>query len=298
MSTPQRALLLLFLALAGTLATAQQPSPRIGSVALQDATVAGALDVTSGQAVLVGTSTVTARDRVAELKLDRGGVVRVCQTSGLHIAAGSGQSANPPLMLALDRGAIEVAMPALGSDVILTPDLRFTIRGIGPLDLRLRVVQNGDTCVEQRGKSAPTLTITDSFGEASYELHAGQHVLFEHGSLREVVDHETSPCGCPPATMSLAEAALASRSAEPASQHPFPAAQSAGLAPEPAIPQAAVGTDHTQLAATLTFPPAEPSSANPPPPPIQPTTPPVYTQPPHGFAHALGHFFRRIFGGA
>ena len=80
----------------------------------------------------------------------------------------------------------------------MTPDLRFTVRNAGPLDLRLRVARNGDTCVENRGPVAPTLAVSDPFGEAMYELAAGQHVLFEHGSLHEVVDHETSPCGCPP----------------------------------------------------------------------------------------------------
>ena len=48
-----------------------------------------------------------------------------------------------------------------------------------------------------------------------YELAPDQHVLFEHGSLREVVDHETSPCGCPePKGMSVADALVAPPSAE------------------------------------------------------------------------------------
>ncbi len=54
-------------------------------------------------------------------------------------------------MLAIDRGAIEVQMPATTRDVVTTPDLRFTMRGDGPLDLQLRVTRNGDTCVENRG---------------------------------------------------------------------------------------------------------------------------------------------------
>src|ERR1700727_873797 len=87
---------------------AQQP---IGTVGVQDATVAGALEGTNGQAVLVGSTTVTARDHAAEVTLSRGGTVRVCATSGLHVTAGKG--ATPvPLMLALDRGAIEVQMAA------------------------------------------------------------------------------------------------------------------------------------------------------------------------------------------
>ena len=114
-------------------ASAQQP---IGTVGVQDATVAGALEITNGRAVLVGSTTVTARDHAAEVALHRGGAVRVCATSGLHMASGksAAEAAPLPLMLALDRGAIEVQMAGTTSDVVMTPDLRFTLGGDGPLD--------------------------------------------------------------------------------------------------------------------------------------------------------------------
>ncbi len=243
-----------------TLAWGQQS---IGSVGVQDATVAGSLEVTNGRAVLVGSTAITAKDHTAEIALSRGGTVRVCSTSGLHVAAGKAAAGTQPLMLALDRGAVEVQMAATASDVVLTPDLRFAIEGAGPLDLRLRVTRNGDTCVENRGSNAPLLHIVDQFGEASYDLRAGQHVLFEHGSLKEVVDSETSPCGCPPETgVSVADAVLAPSTPAPASspaakqaeeQHPFPAAVSQGLAPTPPAPLTQPGTVHEQVAATLSY---------------------------------------------
>ena len=269
----------------------------IGSVAMQDATVAGSLEVTGGRAVLVGSSSVTARDHAAEVALERGGTVTICQTSGLHLSSGTSATGLAPLMLALDRGAIEVRMMSSANDAVLTPDLRFAVRGGGPLDLRLRVTRNGDTCVENRGDNAPVLVLSDQFGEASYELHAGQHVLFEHGNLREVVDHESSPCGCPPRTMSLAEASLSpandKASTDAATAHPFPAAESAGLAPTPEVQQAEPGVSHTQVATTLTFdgtstPAATQAAPASPPPPA-----PAKKQ---GIARAIGHFFKRIFG--
>src|SRR5258705_10589768 len=70
-----------------SMAQAQQS---IGTVGMQDATVAGALEVSNGRAILVGNTTVTARDRVAEIALNRGGMVKVCATSGLHLTAGGG----------------------------------------------------------------------------------------------------------------------------------------------------------------------------------------------------------------
>jgi hypothetical protein len=301
-------------------ARAQQP---IGTVGIQNANVAGALEVSNGQAILVGNTTVTARDHTAEIELKRGGTVRVCATSGLHVTAGQGMagqgaSGAQPLMLALDRGAIEVQMTATTHDMVMTPDLRFTMRGDGPLDLQLRVTRNGDTCVENRGSQAPVLNIADQFGETSYVLNPGQHVLFEHGSLKEVVDHESSSCGCPPEptpepTMTVADALLnaggASKTA--AEQHPFPAAVSVGLAPV-AVPQAPAGDLHEQVAATLSSGDGADSltpAASPDPKaktgetttsaaaqtPTPPTSPPP-TPPRHGFAHALGRFFRKIFG--
>ena len=304
-------------------ARAQQP---IGVVGIQNANVAGALEVSNGQAILVGNTTVTARDHTAEIELKRGGTVRVCATSGLHLTSGqaiAGQEASgfQPLMLALDRGAIEVQMGATTHDMLMTPDLRFTMRGDGALDLQLRVTRNGDTCVENRGAQAPILNIADQFGESTYELKAGQHVLFEHGSLKEVVDHESSSCGCPTEpSVTVADSLLnasnnnmqgdATKAA--AEQHPFPAAVSAGLAPV-AVPQAPTGALHEQVSASLSSgagvdslsPAATPdsnakpvataasASAQSTPPPSAPAPAPTVH---HGFGHALSRFFRKIFG--
>jgi len=297
-------------------AWAQQP---IGTVGVQDATVAGALVITNGRAVLVGSTTVTARDHAAEVALNRGGAVRVCATSGLHLTSGksAAETIPAPLMLALDRGAIEVQMTATTSDVVMTPDLRFTLGGDGPLDLQLRVTKNGDTCVENRGAKAPVLRVAEQFGDATYELRAGQHVLFEHGSLKEVVDHESSSCGCPPEpTMSVADALLnpgtagsggTTKTAE--EEHPFPSAVSEGLAPVAAVPQAPAGVVHAQVSATLNSGAESDSTTEQVPvagsrvaaasasgavaaqPPVaQPAAPK------RGVLHAVGRFFRRLVG--
>lgn len=293
-------------ALCGSAVSAQQ---LIGYVSTKDADVSGAPDVMDGHAVLTGSVAVTAKDHTAPVTLGRGGMLRVCQTSVLHLtesraAPTAGQLA-APLLLSLDRGAIEVQMQATATDALMTPDLRFTLKSAGPLDLRLRVARNGDTCVENRGPGAPTLAVSDPFGGSSYELNSGQHVLFEHGSLREVVDHEATPCGCPEPGMSMAELLLApgvagGKSPDPAvakadAQHPFPAAVSEGLAPVPEVPQAPPGEVHTQVSETMSY-----NAAKPPPiatvmvPAPLPAEAPV---PQHrDLAHAVGHFFKKIFG--
>ena len=214
----------------------------IGYVNTRDAEVTGASDVLNGQAVLTKSAGITARDHTAPITLGRGGTVRVCQTSELHLTESKSADVAAPLLFSLDRGSIEIQMNSALNDAIMTPDLRFTIVNKGPLDLRLRVARNGDTCVENRGQYAPTLNISDPFGETMYQVSAGQHVLFEHGSLHEVVDKEQYPCGCPePQGMSMADALLAGvkPTAPPPAPTPVPAPVAVAAPALPAAPAAA-----------------------------------------------------------
>lgn len=236
-----------------------QEAATIGRVRVEDAQVAGTLEVSGGEAMLRGSATVTARGRTAELRLERGGEVQVCQTSVLHVTMGPQQPGAPaPLLLALDRGAMQVHTAATVKDALLTPDLRFSVTRAGLLNLGIRVVRNGDTCVENNGADAPTLAVEEQLTGSSYELRPGQHVLFERGSVREVVDHETSPCGCPPVTPPQELAGTGGGGTvlggpSPVAEHPFPAAESEGLAPAGDAPQAPAGQVHTQVGATLAY---------------------------------------------
>jgi len=265
----------------------------IGYVNTRDAEVVGAKDVLDGRAVLMGSVSVTARDHSAPIELARGGTVRVCQTSVLHLSESREMMVAAPLLFSLDRGAIEIQTAATPTDAVMTPDLRLTARTGGPLDLRLRVARNGDTCVENRGAGAPLLTVSDPFGDATYELAAGQHVLFEHGSLHEVVDHETSPCGCPDAQGEpVADAPLTPA----ATAHPFPEAISEGLAPGAEVPQAPPGEVHTQVSETLSYnaqpsvPPSSDGGAGAPSSAAAAAAPPV-----NDLVHLVGRLFHKLF---
>ena len=104
-------------------------------------------------------------------------------------------------------------------------------------------------------------------------------VMFEHGSLREVVDHETESCGCP-VEAKVDEA------------NPFPVAQAAGLAPLAKAPANAtvVGQENAQLTATLRHD-AAPEAAAP------AAVPVVAVEKKPGAMARFGHWLRRIFGG-
>lgn len=254
-------------ALAPVLCARAYSQQAIGRVALQDAMVTGTLEVNDGQVMLTGGASIVARDHTAELALLRGGSVAVCATSSLHVTSGVGVGDKMPLLFALDRGAIELRTTVGVHDAVITPDLRMSARSTGQLDLRIRVTRNGDTCVESRGGGAPAMDVVEQFGEGVYQIAAGQHVLFEHGSVREVVDHESSPCGCPPApVVSVAESGVAvapgqaaragSQAAQRREEHPFPAAESQGLTTGTGVakvPQAPPGQVHAQVTATMAY---------------------------------------------
>lgn len=308
-------------ALAGVAAGQQAGPAPMGSVPTRDALVTGGLEVRGDNARLLTNASVTAYDRTASIRLERGGEVLVCSTSQFHLLhSGTGSS----LLFGLDRGAIELHTDSAEQDVILTPDIRFTLEHPGHYDLRLRVTQNGDTCVDNAGPTAPVLTLADAFSSASYRLIPGQHVLFEHGSLREVVDHERSPCGCPATVSYPTQMTMAAAGSQPAgqpvspnqaaAQNPFPAAASQGLAPAAPIENTApTGEQQTQVATMLSYDAAHPAA------PAGPATVEATTPgpaPKHGrhkkakavretpppsppgtddLFHLIGRFFHRLF---
>jgi hypothetical protein len=281
-----------------TLATAQQP---MGTVLTHDASVAGSLEVHAERATLLSNDSITAFDHTAAIDLARGGQALVCATSQFHLLhAGAG----PALLFGLDRGAIEISSPAQLQDVVLTPDIRFTVETPGSFDLHVRVTREGDTCVDNRGPHSPVLLLASAFGDATYRILPGQHVLFERGDLHQVVDNEPTPCGCPesaPAATPLPPDATPAQLA--AAEHPFPAAASQGLAttPEPTPPTrpAAQSTtdfhinagDTAPIALTSTPPAPEPAAI------ILPSTPPKSPPGAHAILHKIGGFFRRLFTG-
>lgn len=298
---------------------AQQPTAQaIAYAPVEGASISGPLSVANGRAAIGNNSTVTAGDKSVPVTLARGGSLRICASTSVHLsrdaqpltavkspAAADAGTDDAGLMIALDRGAIEANYSAgKYSDVVLTPDLRILISGPGSADLQLRVSRQGDTCIDNRGYSAPYVTVSSLMDGGVYRVQPNQHVLFEHGSLQQVVDNEREPCGCPdtqPAASGLlADKHLGGPSSTPADTA-FPTAVSEGLAAPPAPPSepvVLVGQAHAQVTASLSSdappgppPPGADAASVPAPAPAQTGTP--VRQP--GFFHRLGHFFARVF---
>jgi hypothetical protein len=252
----------------------------------------------NGRAYMTGSGSIAAGSATAEVALPSRGTLRVCASSAVKLAADSSAAAGevPGLLIALDRGAVEMSFAAStarekNADTLLTPYFRILIGGPNAADVKVRMGEHGDTCVDNAGADAPYVVVTSVFDGGLYRVQPGQRVMFEHGSLQSVVDQEKEPCGCPP---SLTET----------HGNEFPLAQSEGLASSSS--QAPVvsaqpphgagatdtfsysGTDHTaQTAAPATAAPT--ATATP-----APQAPAKQKKP--GFFAKVGQFFRRVFG--
>lgn len=264
-------------------------------------TVTGALQVTAGKAMIATAGSITSDHDTTEVTLPRRGVLRVCAGTTIKLTSDTSVPAGetPGLMMALDHGAIEASFATgRNSDILLTPDFRILIGGPGAADVKVRLGQHGDTCVDNPGANAPYVLVTSVFDGGAYRVQAGQRVMFQHGSLREVVDQEKEPCGCPAA-------------ARPGTND-FPLDQSAGLTPLPmpapsapakAAPQQGspevAKTDQAlvyqapkpaEAPAQSASPSADPKVAQP-----SPVPAPAKQNKP-GFFKRIGGFFRKLFG--
>jgi hypothetical protein len=295
--------------LAYTAHAQQTPPPQtpIAYVPTAGVTISGSLEVANGKAVIGNNGSVTAGDKTADITLARGGTLRLCSTTTVHLSSDRSITdvQSSALMMALDRGALEASyITGKYSDVLMTPDFRILISGPGEADLKIRVGPKGDTCLDNHGTNAPYVTVTSLLEGGLYRVQPNQRVLFEQGSLHDVVDQEAESCGCPPAvTVDSASGKAVGGPSSTAADTTFPLAQSEGLAPPPppaTKPIVPAGQVHAQVTVPLIYN----SDAPPPPPPADeapkpaPAAAPPPEQKPVGFFHRIGHFFSKVFGGS
>ena len=255
----------------------------------------------NGRAYINGSGSVAAGDKTAEVTLPYRGTLRVCTSTSVTLAV---DNSAPPggmagLLMAMDHGAVEMSFAATprdaNVDTLMTPDFRILIGGPGASEVKVRLGLQGDTCVDNSGSDGPYIVVSSLFDSGIYRVQPGQRVTFQHGSVREVIDQEKEPCGCPPEIPKP-------------NGNEFPLAQSEGLAPLPPVPappksdQVAAPTQTGNVVPPLVYP-AKPQEE---PPPVAPTTQPapVPTAQPAsstkvkkpGVFRRIGHFFRRAFG--
>jgi hypothetical protein len=266
----------------------------IDSKSDQAATVTGALEVTGGKAIIAASGSIASGSRTTSVILPRRGTLRVCASSTVKLAADASVSAGemPGLLMAIDHGAVEMSFATTSdkernADILLTPDFRILIGGPGASEVKVRLGREGDTCVDNSGADAPYVVVTSLFDGGLYRVQPGQRVMFQHGSLHEVVDQEKEPCGCPPLPTETGG-------------NEFPLAQSEGLSPAPAAvnqssaprqvgpPLLYSSADHAPQIAENPSSAATAAST-------VPAAPPAPQKKP-GFFSKVGQFFRHLFG--
>jgi hypothetical protein len=269
--------------------------PSIATVSLEGVSLTGSISVEEGRGIIGNNGAITAGDKTAHVTLTRGGSLSVCASTKIHLSTDNTISGGG-LMIAIDHGALEAHyLPGQYSDVLLTPDLRILISPPGQVDLSLRVNNQGDTCIDNHGDHAPYVLASSLFEGGAYRVQPNQRVLFEHGSLQQVVDNEKESCGCPPpepiptptsiagiggvgTTLRSSDQATPPPPPTAAAQNPFPLAESEGLQPPPAPPSTPIvppGEAHAQVTAPLAYNGENPDPLPPPPaaPPPAPAAP-------------------------
>lgn len=261
------------------------------------ANVTGALQIYGGRAFIAASGTITSGNQPTRVILPHRGEMRVCAMSSIKLAADTSNAVGetPGLLMAMDQGAVEMSYAATAdiknADTLLTPDFRILIGGPGAADLKVRLGTQGDTCVDNAGANGPYVVVSSVFEGGTYRVQPGQRVMFQHGSLHQVVDQEKETCGCPPAGPEGNEFPLAQSmglSATPKAAPPPPVNAEAQKQAQDVPPLVHNGNDNAPVAEILSKPvtPPGPATAH-----VQPAP-----KKKPGFFSKVGHMFRRIFG--
>ena len=274
--------------------------PLDSSVTGAASSVTGSMQAWNGRAFISNNGEITAGGSSAQVTLPYRGTLNVCPSTSVKLSADPNVpiSEVPGMLIALDAGAVEAHFSvAKNADVVMTPDLRILVSGSGPADVKIRLGDNGDTCVDNSGANAPYVVVTSQFDSGLYRVQPGQRVVFQHGDLQNVSSQPQQPCGCPvPADK----------------KNIFPIEQSQGLAPLAQPPAYVVkGGEASQSSEVLSYNGTARSFANgtsKPTPSMHAmntmTNPPLPT--PQGrnqgpvqkkkFLAKVGHFFKVFFG--
>jgi len=263
------------------------------------AEVTGDLQVSNGRAVIAANASIASKGQSTHVTLPYRGTLLVCAYTTVKLTADSSTPAGevPGLLMAMEHGALEMSFAAgransKNADTLLTPDFRILINGSGAADVKVRLGPKGDTCIDNSGADAPYVVVSSVFEGGAYRVQPGQRVMFQHGSLQEVVDEEKEPCGCPPGESKGNE---------------FPLAQSEGLAP---LPKPALAPETQGAAESAPVAPLIYKGADHAPQPVAPELPSTQTanatagsdaaqttaKKKPGFFTRVGRFFKRIFG--
>jgi hypothetical protein len=226
-------------------AAAQQT---LGELFATDARVKGSIILAgSGTSVLSGAS-IQAGAQAATLKLERGGSLLVCPGTKLSVTA---SQTGRELMFSMNTGNLEMNYPlGASADTLLTPDVRLLLPGPGTVHIAVQVTPQGDTCVQSLPWNASAIVVSETLGDATYQVKPDEAVLFKSGHLGEAVRSRQN-CGCP-----LSPPTIVAKAVLPPPLEPEPAQPNAQ--PAPPLP-APASNEHVTVDAPFVFRAADPA---------------------------------------
>jgi hypothetical protein len=205
----------------------------IGELYATDASVKGSVILAgSGTSVLSGSS-IQAGAQAATLKLERGGSLLVCEGTKLSVTTSQN---GRELLFSLNSGNLEMNYP-LGAeaDTLLTPDFRLLLPGPGTVHVAVRITPQGDTCVQSLPWNVSAIVVSESMGDATYQVKPDEAVIFKGGHLRDAVKSKGN-CGCPTSQIPPVQVAKAAPPPTPLPE-PKPAETAAAAPPPPPPPE-------------------------------------------------------------
>jgi hypothetical protein len=295
--------------LAGVLfASTAQAQQAIGSVEAQNVTVRGAVTLTGNTAELHSGAQILTSDKPSEVKLARGGVLRICPRSSVQITASPG---GKQLLIALDAGSIETDYPIpSGADAVMTPDFQLQLTGPGHFHYAVGM-QSTQMCTRALAGANASVIVSETLGTGTYQLRPGDRATFNNGTVANPDTQTGLDCGCPLPAVQTAPAPPELGFPEQQSQAAAQAIQTGNTPPAAppitGVPESAKADQPaTQVSVPLAFSAGEPA----PPPAPTPVTDaqlatlpqlaqPVVQPPPkpkRNFFQSLGHALSRLFG--
>ncbi len=116
--------------------------------------------------------------------------------SGTNLSVNASQNGRE-LMFSLNSGNLEMNYPlGAAADTLLTPDLRLLLPGPGTVHVAVKVTPQGDTCVQSLPWNVAAIVVSETMGDATYQVKPDEAVLFKGGHLSEAAATKQN-CGCP-----------------------------------------------------------------------------------------------------